>query len=98
LANRALDDCRRRTRNDALGHRGRKGNPLYGARKLLLKGTERLDAQGSERLHKALDDGDPCDEPVNSVCEDVVSLLDKKQSGIDISSEIANLAEDYDGL
>ena len=62
LANRALDDCRRRTQNDALGHRGRKGDPLYGARKLLLAGAERLDPRGTQRLQQALEQGDPCDE------------------------------------
>jgi len=51
--------------NDVLGHRGRKGDPLCGARELLLKGAERLDAQGSERLRRALFDGDPCDEVVD---------------------------------
>ena len=62
LANRALDECRRRTQNDALGHRGRKGDPLYGARKLLLMGSERLDPRGWDRLRAALDAGDPYDE------------------------------------
>ena len=62
LANRALDDCRRRTRNDTLGHRGRRGDPLYGARKMLLTGAERLDPRGWEQMRKALDQGDPCDE------------------------------------
>jgi len=62
LANRALDDCRRRTQNETLGHRGRRGDPLYGARKLLLKGSERLDPQGWERLRRVLDQGDPYDE------------------------------------
>ena len=28
LANRSLDDCRRRTQNETIGHRGRKGDPL----------------------------------------------------------------------
>ena len=62
LANRALDDCRRRTQNDTLGHRGRTGDPLYGARKLLLAGAERLDPRGWGRMREALDEGDPYDE------------------------------------
>lgn len=62
LANQALDRCRRRTQNDTTGHRGRKGDPLYGARKLLLTGQERLDTTGWERLQQALDAGDPYDE------------------------------------
>ena len=62
LANRSLDDCRRRTQNDTTGHQGRKGDPLCGARKLLLMGAERLDPRGWERMRQALDEGDPCDE------------------------------------
>ncbi|WP_419926069.1 ISL3 family transposase [Candidatus Poriferisocius sp.] len=62
LANRALDECRRRTQNDALGHRVRKGDPLYGARKLLLTGAERLSAAARDRIRRALDAGDPYDE------------------------------------
>ena len=61
LANRALDD-RRRTQNETTGHRGRRGDPLHGARKLLPKGSERLDARGRDRLHRALHDADPRDE------------------------------------
>ena len=62
LANQALDRCRRRTQNETTGHRGRKGDPLYGARKLLLMGAERLDGTGWDRLRAALDAGDPYDE------------------------------------
>jgi len=62
LANQAVDRCRRRTQNDTTGHRGRKGDPLYGARKLLLMGAERLDDTGWDRLRQALDAGDPYDE------------------------------------
>ena len=62
LANGALDDCRRRTQNEATGHRGRKGDPLYGARKLLLMGAERIDERGQRRLRQLLDAGDPYDE------------------------------------
>ncbi len=62
LANQAVDRCRRRTQNDTTGHRGRKSGPLYGARKLLLMGAERLDTTGWERLRQALDKGDPYDE------------------------------------
>ncbi len=35
--NRKLDECRRRVQNETLGHRGRKGDPLYRARRLLTK-------------------------------------------------------------
>ena len=62
LANQALTRCRQRTQQDATGHRGRKGDPLYGIRKLLLTGAERLDPTGKERLWAALEQGDPYDE------------------------------------
>ena len=62
LANQALTRCRQRTQQDATGHRGRKGDALYGIRKLLLTGAERLDGRGLERLWAALDRGDPYDE------------------------------------
>lgn len=62
LANQAVDRCRRRTQNDTTGHQGRKGDPLYGARKLLLTSAERLDDTGWDRLRAALDAGDPHDE------------------------------------
>jgi len=38
LANAALDDVRRRVQQATLGHRGRKGDPLYAIRRLLLRG------------------------------------------------------------
>ena len=62
LANQALTKCRQRTQTDTTRHRGRRGDPLYGARKLLLMGAERLDDAGRERLRSALDRGDPYDE------------------------------------
>jgi len=42
VANRCLDAVRRRVQNETLGHRGRKNDPLYKIRKLLLTGSERL--------------------------------------------------------
>ncbi len=42
LANQRLDECRRRVQNQTLGHRGRKTDPLYRARRLLTKADERL--------------------------------------------------------
>ena len=43
LANSKLDECRRRVQNETLGHRGRKHDPLYRARRLLTRADERLD-------------------------------------------------------
>lgn len=50
VANRALDKVRRRVQNETLGHRGRKADPLYRIRKLMLTGAERLDDPGHQRL------------------------------------------------
>src|SRR5207302_4804249 len=50
LANSKLDECRRRVQNDTMGHRGRKTDPLYRARRLLTKAHERLDDHGAEKL------------------------------------------------
>lgn len=58
LANQAVDDVRRRTQQATLGHRGRKGDPLYGIRRLLLVAGENLDDRGWERLQRGLDAGD----------------------------------------
>lgn len=62
VANRCLDQVRRRVQNETLAHRGRKDDPLYKIRKLLLKGAERLDEKGTERLLLGLRVGDPSDE------------------------------------
>jgi transposase len=59
LANTALDECRRRVQNDTLGHRGRKHDPLYRARRLLVRADERLDDNGRARLLGLLEAGDP---------------------------------------
>ena len=59
LANAMVDDVRRRVQNETLGHRGRKADPLYRARRLLTKAHERLDDKGNERLVGLLGAGDP---------------------------------------
>ncbi len=60
--NRCLDKVRRRVQNETLGHRGRKHDPLYRIRKLLVSGAERLDEGASNRMLLALRVGDPHDE------------------------------------
>ena len=62
LANRALDDVRRRVQQATLDHRGRKGDPLYRIRRVLVTGGERLSERGWERLQAGLVAGDPDDE------------------------------------
>ncbi|MDE3107708.1 MAG: ISL3 family transposase, partial [Acidobacteriota bacterium] len=59
LANLALDTVRRRVQVQQLGHRGRKDDPLYRARRLLLRGEERLSDGATSRLRHLLDLGDP---------------------------------------
>ena len=59
LANRCLDAIRRRVQTEQLGHRGRKDDPLYRARRVLLMGEEKLDAKAAERLSSLLELGDP---------------------------------------
>jgi transposase len=62
LANRALDEVRRRVQNETLGHRGRKADPLYRIRRLLLVAHERLSQRGWERIEEGLRRGDPAGE------------------------------------
>ncbi len=62
LANLAVDDVRRRVQRDELGHRGRKGDPLYGIRRLLLRADERLSEVARARMEAGLAAGDPDDE------------------------------------
>jgi transposase len=62
VANRCLDTVRRRVQNQETDHRGRKGDPLYRIRKLLLKGAERLDGTGVDRMLLGVRAGDPYDE------------------------------------
>jgi transposase len=59
LANRALDAVRRRVQNEQTGHRGRRDDPLYRARRALLVGEERLTDKAAQRLASLLALGDP---------------------------------------
>ena len=67
LANRAIDEVRRRVQNETLGHRGRSGDPLYGIRRLLLRGTERHNERSRARLEAGLGAGDPRDEVLDAL-------------------------------
>jgi transposase len=59
LANRCLDAVRRRVQNEQTGHRGRRDDPLYRARRVLLMGEEKLDDKATARLASLLQLGDP---------------------------------------
>ncbi len=80
--NRCLDKVRRRVQKETLGHRGRKRDPLYRIRKLLLSGHERLDEAGHQRMLLGLRVGDPADkwEGVAAFCA---------QKGIDATKVLA---------
>jgi hypothetical protein len=64
LANTVVDQVRRQTQQATLGHRGRKPDPLYRIRKLLLTAAEQLTSRGRVRLRAGLAAGDPDGEVV----------------------------------
>lgn len=59
LGSAIVDEVRRRVQPDTLGHRGRKGNPLYGIGRTLQIGAEQLTDKQSARLEAKLTLGDP---------------------------------------
>lgn len=59
LGGSMVDDVRRRVQQDTLGHRGRKGDPLYGIRRTLQCGIEHLTEKQMARLDAKLTLGDP---------------------------------------
>jgi transposase len=62
LANIVADQVRHRTQQATLGHRGRKHDPLYRVRKLLITAAEQLTEHGWARLRAGLAAGDPTGE------------------------------------
>lgn len=95
LANNRLDECRRRVQNETCGHRGRKDDPLYRARRLLTKAHERLDEHGDAKLRGLLDAGDPRGEVRTAwhAKEVVRSIYDINDPGI-AREFVDQLAED----
>lgn len=99
LANQKLDECRRRTQNETLGHRGRKHDALYRARRLLTKAHERLDERGETKLLGLLAAGDPRGEVrtawyAKEVVRSIYDIPDAKvasefvaQLGVDLQDE-----------
>ncbi|WP_308071595.1 transposase [Kocuria sp. LUK] len=59
LGGQVVDEVRRRVQQDALGHRGRAGDPLYGIRRTLQIGVEHLTERQICRLNAKLEAGDP---------------------------------------
>jgi len=46
----AVDDVRRRVQQETCGHRGRRGDPLYGIRRVLRRGADNLTEHAWARL------------------------------------------------
>ena len=67
LANACVDDVRRRVQRETTGHRGRRHDPLFGARRLMTRGMERLSERAERRLFEALRWGDPFDEVLDAI-------------------------------
>jgi transposase len=59
LANKTLDQVRRRVQQQQTGHRGRRDDPLYRIRRVLLTGEEHLSETATQRLESLLQLGDP---------------------------------------
>jgi len=59
LAQTALDECRRRVQNETVGHRGRRDDSLWRARRRLSIARERLSDDQHARLMGLLRAGDP---------------------------------------
>ncbi len=99
VGNRCLDKVRRRVQNETLGHRGRKEDPLYRIRKLLVSGSERLDERGSTRMLLGLRVGDPHDEVLGAwlakeSVRDVYLTDDPAVAATLLDKVIAGCAED----
>jgi transposase len=54
LGTAAVDESRRRVQQETLGHRGRKGDPLYGIRTMLRAGAEKLTDRQWARFENAI--------------------------------------------
>ena len=99
VANRCLDKVRRRVQNETLKHRGRKDDPLYRIRKLLLCGAERLDDKGNDRMLLGLRCGDPNDEILGAwfakeSVRDVYLAEDLEQATLLLDKAITGCSQD----
>jgi transposase len=59
LASKVLDEVRCRLQNTQTGHRGRRGDPLYGVRKILISDPSRLTEKQSFKLTMVFKTSDP---------------------------------------
>lgn len=62
LANQMLTEVRQRVAREQLGRRGRKADPAWAHRRLLLRAGDRLGRHGLQRLRRVLRHDDPTDE------------------------------------
>jgi transposase len=98
-ANRCLDQVRRRVQNEQLGHRGRKDDPLYRIRRVLLTGSERLNDRGVDRMALGLRLGDPDDEVLGAwlakeYLRDVYLTEDRSEAAVLLDRVIAGCGID----
>ena len=99
VGNRCVDKVRRRVQQETLGHRGRKPDPLYRIRKLLLSGAERLDDRGHGRMLLGLRVGDPHDETLGAwlakeSVRDIYLTDDPKQAAVLLDKAIVGCRTD----
>lgn len=99
VGNRCVDKVRRRVQQEMLGHRGRKRDPLYRIRKLLLAGHERLDDRGRNRMLLGLRAGDPHDEVLGAwlakeSTRDVYLTDDPAEAALLLDKAIVGCAQD----
>jgi transposase len=99
VANRCLEGVRRRVQQQTLGHRGRKRDPLYRIRKLMVSGAERLDERGLERMLLGIRLGDPDDEVLGAwlakeSVRDVYLADGLDDAGLLLDKAIAGCVED----
>ncbi len=98
-ANTKLDECRRRVQNETVGHRGRKDDPLYRARRLLTKGHDRLDDTGRDKLLGLLEAGDPHGDVrmtwhAKETVRDFYAITDPTVAAVFLDELIADMADD----
>jgi transposase len=99
VANRMVDQVRRRVQNETMFRRGHKEDPLYRIRKLLIRGEERLDERGRAKLMEALRVGDPFDEVLGAwLAKEAVRSIyleeDCDAAGVLLDNAIAACLED----
>lgn len=99
VGNRMVDQVRRRVQNETMGRRGHKEDPLYRARKLLIRADERLDERGRAKLMEALRRGDPYDEVLGAwlakeACRSIYLQDDVDDAAALLDDTIAGALED----